>query len=130
MTTLVLDASATVDLLLRNEQGQAVRRRIVDADLWSAAHLDAEVFSALARLNRAGELGAAEVEVRLALLSQLDLERVPVTGPLLSRAWALRANVAARDALYVALAEALGAPLLTTDTRRARAAPGAAKRPR
>lgn len=41
----------------------------------------------------------------------------------LERIWALRHNISAYDAAYVALAEALDAPLLTCDARLA-AAPG------
>jgi predicted nucleic acid-binding protein len=41
-------------------------------------------------------------------------------GPLVPRAWALRANLSAYDAMYVALAEGLRAPLLTLDARLAR----------
>lgn len=37
------------------------------------------------------------------------------------RAWELRTNLSAYDALYVALAEQLNAPLLTADARLARA---------
>jgi len=43
--------------------------------------------------------------------------------PLLERAGELRANVRGYDALYVALAEALDAPLMTLD-RRLAASPG------
>jgi predicted nucleic acid-binding protein len=53
-------------------------------------------------------------------LRALPIERVPHTA-LLERAWALRHNLTPYDAAYVALAEALGAPLLTADRRLARA---------
>lgn len=120
---LVLDASATVDLLLRNPVGQHVRRHLQGQQLWSVAHLDAEVFSALARLHRSGHLSAEQVSVRLDLLGALAVERVPITAPLLEAAWRVRDRIAARDALYVATARALGARLLTTDQRLARVVP-------
>ena len=41
---------------------------------------------------------------------------------LLSRVWELRRNLTAYDAMYVALAEVLDAPLLTRDKRRAASA--------
>jgi predicted nucleic acid-binding protein len=119
---LLLDASATVDLLLRNATGQMVRERIHDRALWSVSHLDAEVFSALARLYRDTHLDAGQVRSRLELLGAFDLVRLPITSELLAAAWKLRDNVAARDALYVAAARALRAQLLTTDRRLARAA--------
>ncbi|TPW13096.1 MAG: hypothetical protein FD127_2252, partial [Acidimicrobiaceae bacterium] len=47
--------------------------------------------------------------------------RVFPTAPLLSRMWELRDNMTAYDACYVALAEAIDAPLLTADRRLANA---------
>lgn len=120
---LVVDASAVVDLLLRNAVGERVRRRVADAQLRTVAHLDAEVFSALARLYRAATLTAAAVQSRLRLLATLDMSRLPITGALLEDAWAMRENVTARDGLYVALARRLRTRLLTTDARLARAVP-------
>lgn len=124
--TYLIDASAVVDLLVRSEVGEQVRRRLAaDADvvLATVAHLDAEVLSALARLQRAGYLAAREVEELLRRLATLDVRRLPITGALLEAAWRLRGNVAARDALYVAAARGLGGVLVTTDARLARAVP-------
>lgn len=123
MTGLVLDASAVVDLLLRNQLGGRVRERLVEVDLHSVAHLDAEVFSALARIHRGGALTAHAVDVRLGLLGSLDISRVSIAPTLLHEAWAFRGHVAARDALYVALARRLDCRLLTTDQKLAKAVP-------
>jgi predicted nucleic acid-binding protein len=123
VTALVLDASAVVDLLLRNENGKAVQAHLAGAELHTVAHLDAEVFSALARLHREGTLPVGGVDARLRALSRLNVLRLPITGALLQEAWTLRHNVAARDALYVALARRLRGKLLTTDQRLARAVP-------
>lgn len=119
----VLDAAAVVDLLLRNDLGQDVQQHIENRALWSVAHVDAEVFSALSRLHRDRQLALEEVEARLDLLGSFAMERLPITAALLSRAWDLRHDVAARHALYVAAAGALGLSLLTTDRRLARAVP-------
>ncbi len=122
----VVDASAIIDLLVRSDTGERVRRRLTgdtEATLVTVAHLDAEVFSGLARLNRASQLTAGEVEELLRRLSSLELRRVPITGALLDAAWQMRHNIAARDALYVAAARDLGSALLTTDDRLARAVP-------
>jgi predicted nucleic acid-binding protein len=91
--------------------------------LWSVAHLDAEVFSALSRLHRNGRLTTHQVSARLGLLGDLAVDRLPITPPLLDAAWDLRHDIAARDALYVATASSLDARLLTTDQRLARAVP-------
>ena len=56
----------------------------------------------------------------LARWARLGLLRFGLPG-LLDRMWALRANVSAYDAGYVALAEALDCALITGDARLARA---------
>lgn len=122
----VVDASAAIDLLVRSDAGERVRQRLADdadATLISVAHLDAETFSGLARLQRAGELTVTEVGELLSRLARLDVRRVPISGALLDAAWRMRDNIAARDALYVAAARDLGCALLTIDERLARAVP-------
>jgi predicted nucleic acid-binding protein len=122
----VLDASAVVDLLVRSDPGERVREFLAaepEPLLLTVAHLDAEVFSGLARNHRAGLLDAQEVTGLLRQLGSLAMPRVPITVELLEVAWALRSNVAARDALYVAAARGLGGRLVTTDERLARAVP-------
>ncbi len=122
----VVDASAIVDLLVRSDRGQRVRAVLVsdpNAVLVTVAHLDAEVLSALARLHRDGRLVADEVTELVERLGQLTMRREPISISLLRAGWALRDNIAIRDALYVAAAEALNARLVTTDDRLARAIP-------
>ncbi len=123
---LLVDASAAVDLLLRSSAGERVRRFLEDAaeaTLMSVAHLDAEVLSALARLHRAGVLADTDVAELLGRLGEMPMQRLPITQELMELAWALRDNVAARDALYVAAAQTVEGRLLTTDDRLARAVP-------
>lgn len=113
---LVVDASAIVDLLCGNELAAAVQQRLDDGWLIAPAHIDAEVLSALGRLQRASELTEAEVAERLELFAEAPLERQPL-APLLSGAWERRRNLRLVDALYVELAAQLdGAPLITTDS--------------
>lgn len=122
----VLDASAAIDLLVRSDPGERVRQLLQgdeEAMLVTVAHLDAEVLSGLARLHRAGELAADEVSRLIERLGSLVMRRAPITTELLQVAWALRGNVAARDALYVAAARGLDARLVTTDERLGRAVP-------
>ena len=126
---LVLDASAVVDVLLGTAKGDRVSRALagdVPADLVTVAHLDAEVFSGLARRHRAGGLTAEAVAAYLDRLAAMGARRLPLESSLLQHAWRLRHNIAARDALYVAATMALGARLVTTDERLARAVPGLA----
>lgn len=122
----LIDASAVVDLLIRSDAGERVRDVLaapaVD-ELVTVSHLDAEVLSALARLRRADVLLASEVTTLLRRLGSLAVRRFPITTDLLVAAWEMRGSVAARDALYVAAARGMGATLVTTDRRLARAVP-------
>ena len=125
---IVLDASALVELLLSTKIGRAIATRIEDPALaLNAPHLaDVEVAQVLRRYAREGELDAEEAAEALEELASLDFERHP-HEPLLPRIWQLRDVLTAYDATYVALAEALDAPLLTCDGKLARA-PGFSRR--
>ena len=119
---IVLDASVVVELLLDTTTGRRVALLVGDAAI--ALHvphlLDVEVVSALRRLVRDGSLDHEDAEAAIGDLMALDLQRHSHEA-LLERAWALRANVTTYDAVYVALAEALNATLLTCDSKLARA---------
>jgi len=125
---IVLDASTVIELLLGTERGRAIADRIADPALGlHVPHLvDVEVAQALRRFVQCGELEPDVARIALEDLSSLDLER-HAHEPLLGRIWALRENMTAYDATYVALAEALDAVLLTCDGRLARA-PGIGRR--
>jgi predicted nucleic acid-binding protein len=81
----------------------------------------AEVLSAFRQKALRAELTMERADLALAALAQLRLRRHSVR-PLLSRIWELRSTHSAYDGAYVALAEALDAPLITTDGRLARSA--------
>jgi predicted nucleic acid-binding protein len=119
---IVLDASVVVELLLVTPLGKhlAERFRSPERSLHAPHLLDIEVTQAVRRYVLAGAIPVERGHLALEHLAQLDLERYPHT-PLLPRIWALRQNLTAYDATYVALAEVLEAPLLTTDARLARA---------
>lgn len=120
---VVVDASAFVDLLLGNEVGDAVGRRLRGCSLHAPAHLDAEALSALGRLERAGQVRASDVATRLELLASAPVQRHPLP-PLLDGAWRRRHNshnIRLVDAVSVELAHQLGFRLLTTDGRLAEA---------
>ena len=119
---IVLDASAVVEMLLGTATGREVAERIADpAIALHVPHLvDVEVTQALRRCAASGDINQADAVEAIAALRQLPLERHGHDA-LLDRAWALRENLTAYDAVYVALAEALDAPLLTCDAKLARA---------
>jgi predicted nucleic acid-binding protein len=118
--SVVLDASAAVELLLRTPAGVRAEAALRGHRVAVPAHFDAEVFSALGRLMRAGELAERLVEPILNELARAPFVRYTLQ-PLLAPAWGLRHNLALRDALYVTLAHRLGTRLVTADSRLAQA---------
>jgi predicted nucleic acid-binding protein len=119
---LVVDASAMVDALAGTALGPTVTDRLRDHTLHAPAHFDAEVLSALGRLQRAGALSARHVRTRLERLQAAPIER-HLLAALLTGAWRRRHNLRLVDALYAQLADDLAAPLITTDSGLASAAP-------
>lgn len=121
---IVVDASAILDLLLRTPAAPAIEDRLfATGESLHAPHLlDLEVAQVLRRYAHAGELTATRGQHALDDLAALPITRYPHDLFLL-RIWALRHTLTAYDAAYVALAESLGARLLTRDER-LRAAPG------
>jgi predicted nucleic acid-binding protein len=120
---IVLDASAAVAVVLNLGSGAArIRERMAesDDDLHVPHLFEIEVLSVLRQDLLRGELSQERARRALNRLSTLRLSRYPHTA-LFSRVWELRENVTAYDAAYVALAETLTAPLVTTDARLARA---------
>lgn len=119
---IVVDASALLEFLLQTSIGVRVEERIFrDADELHAPHLvDVEVVQGLRRLVRMGEVSSGRANEAIVDLADLDLYRHPHVD-LLGRAWKLRDNVSAYDAMYVALAEALEATVVTCDRPLAKA---------
>ena len=117
---VVVDASVVVDLLAGTELAAAVARRLSGTVLHAPAHCEAEVLSALGRLQRAGELTVEEVDAAVAAVAAMPLTRHPLTA-LLPGAWARRGRLRLLDALYVELASQLDIVVVTTDHRLARA---------
>jgi len=120
---IVIDASALLDALLRTSAAKAVEDQLfAPGQTLHAPHLlDVEVAQVIRRYTASGEIDSARGRLALADLADLPLRRYPHDF-LLPRIWDLRNNLTAYDAAYVALAEALDAPLLTRDRRLAAAA--------
>ena len=112
---VVIDASAVAALLLNQPNAAQLRERLAHENTLHAPHLlDLEVTQVLRRTLRRGAVSETVAAARLADLKGLPLTRYP-HEPFLDRIWELRGAVTAYDAAYVALAEALAAPLVTTD---------------
>lgn len=120
---MVVDASAVVEWLMGTEKGEAVAREMAgDSDglFFAPDLLDVEVVQAFRRMAHARVMTEDRTSAAVALLPALPIDRRSA-GILVPRMWALRDNLTAYDAAYVALAEALGCPLLTCDKRCAEA---------
>ena len=112
---IVVDASALLEFLLQTPIGARIEARLSGEDELHAPHLvDVEVCQGLRRLVRTGEVSAGRAREAIEDLTDLDLHR-HFHLDLLDRAWALRNNLSAYDAVYVALAEAIDAPIVTCD---------------
>ncbi len=120
---IVIDASALLDVLLRTPSAQAVETRLFEEPQQTlhAPHLlDVEVAQVLRRYATMGEINDQRGTEALFDLADFPIRRYPHDF-LLTRVWTLRNNFTAYDAVYVALAEALNARLLTRDQRLAAA---------
>jgi len=119
---IVIDASAALELLLQTQKGMAVGDlALTTHERMHAPHLiDIEVTQTLRRLTLGKNLTVKRAEEALVDFSMLAVERHEHRS-LMNRVWELREGLTAYDAVYVALAEALDAPLLTCDARLSRA---------
>ena len=119
---IVIDASALLELLLGTHRSERITSRaLAPAERLHAPHLlDIEVAQALRKLVQLEEVTAARAEQALEDYASLAIDKHPHQD-LLARIWQLRDSLTAYDAAYVALAEALDAPLLTCDARLGRA---------
>jgi predicted nucleic acid-binding protein len=119
---IVLDASAVLDWLIQSSAGKRIEKRIYlhDETLHSPHLLDLEVTQVLRRLAREGTISDQRADTAVQDLLKVRIVRYP-HFILLPRIWQYRHHLSPYDAAYVALAETLGAVLLTRDTRLARA---------
>ena len=115
---IVLDASAAIEWLLQSAAGIKIDKRIASrSQSLHAPHLlDVEVAQVLRRYVRDKKITAQRGQEALEDLAGLPLDRYPHDF-LSPRVWQLRATLTAYDAVYVALAELLDAPLLTCDSK-------------
>lgn len=119
---IVVDASVIANVVGDDEAaGQLARARLAAASAVSAPDLvDVETVSVLRRRWLAGDLADERFQGAVDDLLALPITRFPV-GPMMVRAFELRANITAYDTCYIALAEALACPLITADRRLANA---------
>ncbi len=114
---LVVDASCLYEVLTGTPRSEVIRERLAaDADHGAPHIVDVEVLSVIRRHLMLGRLDATAAQQAVDDLRDWPAERFGHRS-LLERAWELRTKVRAWDAMYVGLAEALRATLITTDAR-------------
>ncbi|MFA7250447.1 MAG: type II toxin-antitoxin system VapC family toxin [Dehalococcoidia bacterium] len=118
---VVVDASLVVAALVDHGAHGRWAEDVIASNQVAAPHLmPAEVANVLRRTMIRGHLSAD-----VAALAHAELLRLPMTllsyDPVADRVWQLRASINPYDAWYIAVAEALDAPLATLDARLARA---------
>src|SRR6187549_3150131 len=101
---MVVDASALLEALLRTPAAGAVEKRLFEPSrtLHAPHLLDVEIAQVIRRYAANGEIDAERGRAALADLADFPLHRYPHDF-LLPRAWELRNNLTAYDAMYVAL---------------------------
>ncbi|MHB8431322.1 MAG: type II toxin-antitoxin system VapC family toxin [Acidimicrobiales bacterium] len=121
---MVIDASVLANVVADDGvDGRRSRGEVRSAgDIAAPDLVDVETVAVLRKRWLAGTISDRRFAAAIADLEELGLDRYP-TLPLMRRAYDLRANITARDAAYVGLAEGLGCGLLTAD-RRLAGAPG------
>lgn len=115
--TLIIDASMVVAALVDSGRDGRWAEALLVSDSLTAPHLlTAEASNILRRSALAGAISPEQASLAHADLLDLRVELFPY-APFASRIWELRENVTCYDAWYVAVAEALSAPLATLDIR-------------
>ncbi len=118
---MVIDASMVVAALVDSGRDGRWAEALLVSDSLAAPHLlTAEASNILRRSALAGAISPEQASLAHTDLLDLRVELFPY-APFASRIWALRENVTCYNAWYVAIAEALGAPFATLDTRLAKA---------
>ena len=115
---IVLDASAAIDWLLQTPTGRRIEQRIYSQNesLHCPHVMDLEIAQVLRRLVRESVITAHRAQEAIHDLLDLRITRYP-HFVFLPRIWHRRHNFSAYDSAYLALAEELGATLITRDSR-------------
>lgn len=116
----VVDASAMIEVLSRTTKAAAIEALLDDDDIFAPDLMIAEVVHHFRHLVLGKHVDDRVATAAIAAFVAADIKFVPV-WPVSARVWELRSHVSAYDACYVAIAEDLRCPLITTDRKLARA---------
>ena len=118
---IVVDASALIELLTRTDRGRRVEARVLrpSDSIHAPALIDLEVAQVLRRYVMTGQVPEHWARMALDIAAAFPMTRY-LHEPLMKRVWELKDNVTSYDAAYIALAEALRAPLVTCDVKLSR----------
>lgn len=121
---IVVDASALVLALASpTSQGDAARAVLTADDTWLApSHMPLEVMRTLRRAVVGGRIPEEDAVAAFRALMDAEVTYVGATDSLLRAVWAMRHNVSAYDAAYLATAAEYDAELITLDARLAKVA--------
>jgi predicted nucleic acid-binding protein len=118
---LVLDTSAVLHAIVHRPAHPGLLARLRDEDEITAPHvIDLQVLEALRGLVRGRRISGDQAADARVDFGALSITRY-AHGALSDRIWELRHNMTSYDAAYVALAETLDCPLVTSDRRLAKA---------
>lgn len=118
---IVVDASVVYEIVAQGRgRDVALDALLQYEDALAPGILDAEVVGIIKRDRVRGVLDETGAALAIRDLRSWPIERFAI-APLVERVWQLHSNVRTWDAFYVALAEALDAPMITMDRRLARA---------
>jgi predicted nucleic acid-binding protein len=120
MGLIVVDASAAVELLAADDEPRrfAVAARLSSGGaLYAPSHFDVEVISALRGIGWRNAVIQRNAPNLLSRLHKMPVRRERLSEAAMGRIWQLRENMTPYDAGYVALAEELGASLVTCDAK-------------
>lgn len=120
MGLIVVDASLAVELLAADDEPRrsAVADRLSSGSaMYAPSHFDVEVISALRGIAWRNDVVRQNAARLLMKLHKMPIRRERLSEALMQRVWQLRENMTPYDAGYVALAEELGASLVTCDAK-------------
>ena len=120
MVHYVIDASVGVEYLLRTRLGEAVTELAESSRLAAPEVFDLEVLSAFRGLVLRGELSLEDALIAIGVLTDWSVERISHRDTLFAT-WQHYHNVSTYDAVYLAVAQNLGAEVLTADSKLTRA---------